>query len=557
MSSGPPYSIIVPFSSGRIDSETNRGSIHRSPQKHLSGQRALNGHLNLFEVFRASALAHPRRPCLGHRPIDESGTAGRFLFKSYKECYDSILDIAAGLQHEHLLTGQTLNISDPTHAHLSAENTGVKYRLLGLYMKNCPEWVMCEYACYASLASTVPLYHTIDMPSLQFIINHTQMGTVVTSIDGLMHLCDLKMEGDGNRDSIPSLTTVILAIPALHLLSRKQRARADNAKFTLYTLLDIMKVGRAYPVTIQIPQDSDLATFCYTSGTTGVPKGALISHANITAVSNSALRSVFGDLNCTDYYLSFLPLPHIFERMVLTTLLSVGAAIGFAQGDPLKIIEDSVSLEPTIYCAVPRLLNKIHDKIMLSTLEPPVDSSGGTPAEPMGAAWKRYLLKTAIDSKMYNLKHYSTLKHTLWDMLLFGKIKTALGMKNVRRMVSGGAPLSSSTMDFLRILLGENTIIHEGYGLTETTGGLSVTASDDLSPSGHVGSVLSCCEVSLGDVPDMEYLHSDSIHDGGSRGTIRCDGRGEILVRGKSPPPSFCYHYPPITTTMTVTIVLT
>ena len=145
MSIGPPYSIIVPFSSGKIDPETNRGSIHRSPHTHLAGQTALNGYLNLFEVFRATALQHPRRPCLGHRPIDESGTAGRFLFKSYKECYDNILDIAAGLQHEHLLTGQTLNVSDPAQNHLSIENTAMKYKLLGLYMKNCPEWVLCEY----------------------------------------------------------------------------------------------------------------------------------------------------------------------------------------------------------------------------------------------------------------------------------------------------------------------------------------------------------------------------------------------------------------------------
>ena len=479
-----------------------------------------------------AAQRFPTRPCLGARSVDSDGNVGRFLFKSYAWCSRTSDELAAGLVKEDLIPRKAETLNVVSSKLFDEHGVGTKgARLLGIYMKNCPEWILCEYACYGIKAACVPLYHTLDLDSLKYIINHTGLTTVVCSLEHseLDNLCQLKCKGD-----IPSLHAVVLNEESLALVPIVTATLAKKAGLKLYTIWDVVRIGQAFPTQLLTPAPSDIATFCYTSGTTGVPKGALITHQNIIAVANAAMSSVFADLSSTDSYLSFLPLPHIFERMVLTAMLSSGGAVGFFQGNPLKIVDDTVALKPSIYCAVPRLLNKIHDKIMLATLPP---SAEDVAKEGFGARMKRSMLVKALAAKMRNLREHGQLDHALWDALLFKKIKGALGMGNVRHMVSGGAPLPVSTADFFKVTMGSACSVHEGYGLTETTGGLSITEASDLSPSGHVGSVLPCVEVCLADVPDMDYLSTDSKHSfsdalNSKPGIMRCNGRGEILVRG-------------------------
>jgi long-chain acyl-CoA synthetase len=109
------------------------------------------------------------------------------------------------------------------------------------------------------------------------------------------------------------------------------------------------------------PSGKDLATFCYTSGTTGNPKGALITHENL--MSNIAGMHTIFQPQSLDRHLSYLPLPHIFERVVVSQILLGGASIAFYRGDPLLLIEDIQACRPTIMPAAPRVLNKIHDKV--------------------------------------------------------------------------------------------------------------------------------------------------------------------------------------------------
>ena len=200
-----------------------------------------------------------------------------------------------------------------------------------------------------------------------------------------------------------------------------------------------------------------------------------------------------------DMYLSFLPLPHIFERIVVNSLLACGAAIGFYRGDPLKIIEDVIALKPTIFCAVPRLYNRIYDKINQK-----VASSTGLSGK---------MLRVAVTTKLKNLKQHKLLSHSVWDPLVFDKIKVSLGMHRVRIMLSGGAPLPLATMDFFRILLGSQCSCHEGYGQTETTGATSLTMTGDFTSSSHVGGPFPCCDIKLVDVAEMSYFHTDTWHD--------------------------------------------
>jgi long-chain acyl-CoA synthetase len=239
----------------------------------------------------------------------------------------------------------------------------------------------------------------------------------------------------------------------------------------------------------------------------------MITHANLLSASTSGLE---GCIRATqrDVYLSFLPLPHIFERLVINSLLSCGCSVGFFRSNPLLIIDDIKALEPTIFCAVPRLLNKIFDKVIQ-----------GANANPGSVAARMF--NSGLQTKLSVLRETGGRSHWLWDRLIFNKLKTALGLRHTRIMLSGGAPLSSDVMEFFRITLGQGCNCHEGYGQTETSGGTTMTSAEDSMSTGHVGSPFPAAEIKLVDVPDMGYLHTDVVH-----GSVPCVGRGEIWVRG-------------------------
>ena len=187
---------------------------------------SLKGCLTLFETFRAAAQRFPNRPCLGTRSVDSDGNVGRFLFRSYAWCSRTSDELAAGLVKEDLIPrkAETLNVLS---SKLFDENgVGARgARLLGIYMKNCPEWILCEYACYGIKAACVPLYHTLDLDSLEYIINHTALTTVVCNLEHseLDNLCQLKCKGN-----IPSLKAVILNEESLALVPKVTTALAKK-----------------------------------------------------------------------------------------------------------------------------------------------------------------------------------------------------------------------------------------------------------------------------------------------------------------------------------------
>lgn len=161
-----------------------------------------------------------------------------------------------------------------------------------------------------------------------------------------------------------------------------------------------------------------------------------------------------------DSYLSYLPLAHVFERVVVTTLIHAGAQLGFYQGDTLKLLDDVAELKPTVFASVPRLYNRIYDKVMAG-----VNSSSFV---------KAFLFKTAFATKKANLAQGSV-QHFLWDWLVFSKVKAKLGGR-VKMMMSGAAPISADVVDFLRICF--SSTVQEGYGQTETSAGMTLVRSE-------------------------------------------------------------------------------
>eukprot|EP00932_Pfiesteria_piscicida_P012464 SRR837773.2385.p1 GENE.SRR837773.2385~~SRR837773.2385.p1 ORF type:complete len:400 (-),score=217.26 SRR837773.2385:133-1209(-) len=168
-----------------------------------------------------------------------------------------------------------------------------------------------------------------------------------------------------------------------------------------------------------------------------------------------------------------------------------------------------------MFPSVPRLLNRIHDRLRAQVKE-----AGGV---------KEKLFNAGFNAKLQGLRS-GTSHHGLWDRLVFSKIKQRVGLDRVRIIITGSAPIADHVLDFLRIVFACPVL--EGYGMTETSAGATITYVDDLVP-GTVGPPLPVNEIRLQDVPDMGYLHTDTKHGDGDK-AMPCRGRGEICFRGSN-----------------------
>ena len=463
----------------------DRGAIRRcyDPLKHPSlGQ---DGVRTLYEALRRGAAINPLGPCLGFRAISTNGFPTPYIYSSYTEVLSRVNAFAAGLEELDLLT----------------ENED-GMRVISLYMKNCMEWTIAEHGTFSVGGITAPLYDTLGPDTVRFILNQTSSKTVVCTRAELEAVCKAKQE------DCPHLTHVILVngvVPEAETMAKE--AGLQVLSFARVEAAGAQRIAtRGHKHTP--PSSKDIATFCYTSGTTGNPKGALLSHENFLSQMDGF--TPFFKPQAYDRHLSYLPLAHIFERAVFSQILSVGASVAFFRGNPLWLIEDMVACRPTILPVAPRVLNKIYDKIMGGMV-----AAGGI---------KNNIFQAGLVAKAQGLTN-GHLTHALYDRLIFNKIKTALGMDQIRLMISGSAPLSQPVMTFFRCLLGVPVV--EGYGQTEGTAGATISHPDDISTVGHVGGPTGTSEICLMDVPEMGYLHTDANHRGQP-----CRGRGEICIRG-------------------------
>jgi long-chain acyl-CoA synthetase len=191
-------------------------------------------------------------------------------------------------------------------------------------------------------------------------LTHTETKTVVCARRNLDKLCEVKRSG-----LCPKFDTAIL----IDGITARASELAQQAGLYVVSFAKVEAVGaerlatNLQPFAHSPPSWDDIATFSYTSGTTGAPKGALLTHGNLlsTVAGVHAVGGISTDL--TDRHLSYLPLAHIFERIVMAQVLCAGASVAFYRGDPLLLVEDLQACRPTILPVAPRVLNKIYDKV--------------------------------------------------------------------------------------------------------------------------------------------------------------------------------------------------
>ncbi|KAM8835961.1 long-chain-fatty-acid--CoA ligase 6 isoform 1-T2 [Synchiropus picturatus] len=421
----------------------------------------------MYEVFQRGLHISGDGPCLGSRLPNQP-----YKWMSYKELTTRAEHLGSGLLHQ----GCQPNPS----------------QFIGVFAQNRPEWIISELACYTYSMVVVPLYDTLGPDAIRFIINTADISTVI---------CD-KMEkaqvllGNVERKETPGLRRIIL----MDAFNAALIEQGSACGVHIQAIQEVEALGRDHHRKPIPPTPEDLSIVCFTSGTTGNPKGVMLTHGNVVADFSGFLKVTDKVIfpNQDDCLISFLPLAHMFERLIESVVYCHGGRIGFYQGDIRLLPDDMKALRPTIFPVVPRLLNRMYDKIFSQANSP----------------WKRWLLNFAAKRKGAEVSSGIIRSDSIWDKIFFSKIQASLGGR-LRMIITGAAPTSPTVLGFLRAALGCQ--VYEAYGQTECTAGCTYTTPGDWT-SGHVGAPLPCNLIKLVDVPEKNYFASK--------------GEGEVCVKG-------------------------
>lgn len=345
---------------------------------------------------------------------------------------------------------------------------------VAILSENRPEWTAFDHAILNLGAVGVPIYPTLLTDQVRFILDNSQARALVvstavqmekvrpclSSLPELARVILLEVSSGNSEGAIP-WGAVIQAGEAVH--------RSDSGRF------EAIRAGVA---------PEDLASILYTSGTTGEPKGVMLTHANFASNVNATLQLF--PFSMADSTLSFLPLSHVLERMVEFAYLAAGASISYAES--LEAVPQNIAeVRPTVAVSVPRLFDKVHDRAIAAARALPLPRRLIF-ALALGIGRKR--ARAILDGRPVPL--LARLLHPFADRLVFSRIRERMGGR-IRFFVSGGAPLAIRSAEFfyaagIRVL--------EGYGLTETSPVIAVNTFDRVR-LGTVGPVIPGVEVRI------------------------------------------------------------
>lgn len=503
----PSFLISMLSSSDQIQYGTEEERAERAKAKSLSGRpegpyRAVSAAKRLLatihpgvdtldKMMEYAAVRFPKRDFLGTRELiceeDEKQSNGK-VFKKV------ILGKYRWLSYEKV--------------HRAAGHLGSGLAALGqqpktniaIFCETRAEWMIAAQACFMYNFPLVTLYSTLGGPAIAHGLNEAQVSHIITSRE----LLETRLKG------------ILIEVPRLqHIIVVDDNPTSWPGYprgISVHNMAAVEKLG-AKPENAsrerKQPLPTDIAVIMYTSGSTGVPKGVMISHSNLIAgITGMAER--IPNLCEDDTYIGYLPLAHVLELSAEMVCVSHGCRIGYSSPQTLadqstKIKKgskgDTSVLQPTLMAAVPEIMDRIYKNVMAKVEEM--------------SYFQRTLFILAFNYKLDQLRKGNSTP--LCDRLVFKKVRSLLGGRT-RVLLSGGAPLSAATQRFMNVCF--CCPVGQGYGLTETCGAGTISESWDYS-TGRVGGPLVCCEFKLKD-----WL------EGGYRSTDKPHPRGEILIGG-------------------------
>jgi long-chain acyl-CoA synthetase len=338
------------------------------------------------------------------------------------------------------------------------------------------EWNICDHGILQIGAIDVPIYPTMTETDYEYIFNHAEISYCFVSNDELF-------------DKVKRIRSKVPSMKEVYTFEQVTGAKNWNE------VIELGKGGDQSQVEQRAAEvnEDDLATLIYTSGTTGLPKGVMLTHRNIASnVIDSCERLPEVDKG-NFRVLSFLPVCHIFERMLHYLYIYQGASIYFAES--LETIKEDLNYsQPKMFTAVPRLLEKFYDGIVAK----------GTAAGGIKSALFSWSVNLALqwEPDRANGGWYE-FKLGIARKLVFSKVKAALGLTEIEAVASGSAALQPRLARFFN---GAGIPVYEGYGLTETSPVISVNTmnSPGMIKIGCVGKPIRNVTVKIAD--DGEIL---------------------------------------------------
>jgi long-chain acyl-CoA synthetase len=349
---------------------------------------------------------------------------------------------------------------------------------VGVFAPNCPEWAIADFAILGLGAASVPVYFHESDDRLIYILKDSGVRVVITSGEGQAR----KIEEC--REHLPELEQVIAAAPPAELLG-------DILHYeTLIVTAGADDIAQ-YRRSAEQVSGGQLATIIYTSGTTGEPKGVMLTHANLTSNAIDSCRDI--EVLPGDIGLSFLPLAHVYERMVDYTYFFRGISVAYVE-QPELVAQALLEVHPTTVAAVPRFFEKIYATI--------VEKGHREAGLKRGIFdWALRVATQAAPGKAYGkpVSGWVKLRWRIANALVYPKFREGMGGR-IRSFMSGSAPLSIELLEFFWTV---GMPIYQGYGLTETSP--VVSASNPKSYKvGTVGRPIAGVEVRIAE--DGEIL---------------------------------------------------
>jgi long-chain acyl-CoA synthetase len=343
---------------------------------------------------------------------------------------------------------------------------------VAILSENRPEWAIADFAILCNASITVPIYPTLLGWQIEYILNDSGSVAVICSTDEQLQ----KMQEI--RAHCPHMHNVIVCDPPAKLPP------------DVLTFQQVTESGRQHPDDKRFdqlraqPKPGDVATLVYTSGTTGNPKGAMLTHGNVASNVVASLQVLPIGTGLTA--MSILPLSHILERMADYCYFYKGCTIAYAES-VTKVGENLQEVKPDLFAAVPRLFEKMRERIL--------NNVAASPATKQKIF--KWALKVAEERLPYRVENKPMplglkVKSAIADKLVFRKILDRLGGR-VRFVLSGGAPLSPELAAFF---IGAGLEILEGYGLTETSPVIAVN-TPERRKVGTVGPIIPGVEVKI------------------------------------------------------------
>eukprot|EP00826_Nyctotherus_ovalis_P050113 TRINITY_DN610_c0_g3_i2.p1 TRINITY_DN610_c0_g3~~TRINITY_DN610_c0_g3_i2.p1 ORF type:complete len:575 (-),score=138.99 TRINITY_DN610_c0_g3_i2:150-1874(-) len=377
------------------------------------------------------------------------------------------------------------------------EYEGKKMRTIGMYSKNRLDWLLTDIACWMTSTTNMAFFEALGEIGISHMAEQAQFTTIFLSIEGLDKVLELYKKG-----RLPTVKNLV----CFDEVTPEMRKRAD---LNFINFQDIVKAGKKETnVQLEDCKEDTIVTVCYTSGTTGVSKGAIILHGTFKkTMFGFGLHLAKNGMQPRSTLISYLPLAHLYERIMVNLIIMSGFREGFYHGVVSELKDDIVACKPHFFSGVPRILCRYYEQMMKS-----INSLKG---------FKYNLAQAALKAKLANYKQTGSVKHPIYDKLVFNKFRESFG-GNIDVILTGSAPLDGVIADRIKVLL--SAYCAHGYGQTEAHASLTLSALDDTD-SFSVGPPNPRCEVKVMDIPEMGYLSTDTING------VPIP-RGELCVRG-------------------------